>query len=299
MGNIGTKKDAAKEAASHIDATALYNALNQTHPNVLVLDVRADATDGDKIDSAILASPEESQDTMVAAIETAVTAQRMRKARLVVVGEAGQTIPSEVFRAVASANRRVADEPHVGEICLLEGGYSGFKREFGMMTTGDPRYIEGRLYPSLVFEQGGHGKPLRRVFVSNYGLATWNHTYQALSIGYVVNCTPDIPFADIDGLKTHRVPVVDTVEEGDKFVQLLPATLEFIHDAMSQEDGHENILVHCKHGQSRSVGVVVAYLMAHHDMTFSAAHDFIRLRRPQASTKFQEPLERWSSQASG
>ncbi|ESQ49435.1 hypothetical protein EUTSA_v10021629mg [Eutrema salsugineum] len=43
------------------------------------------------------------------------------------------------------------------------------------------------------------------------------------------------------------------------------------------------VLVHCFMGISRSVTIVVAYLMKKHGMSFSKAMELVRSRRPQAS----------------
>ncbi|KAL1211807.1 Dual specificity protein phosphatase 1B [Cardamine amara subsp. amara] len=46
------------------------------------------------------------------------------------------------------------------------------------------------------------------------------------------------------------------------------------------------VLVHCFMGMSRSVTIVVAYLMKKHGMSFSKAMELVRSRRPQALPNF-------------
>ncbi|OWM69847.1 dual specificity protein phosphatase 1-like [Punica granatum] len=55
---------------------------------------------------------------------------------------------------------------------------------------------------------------------------------------------------------------------------------EFINEAKSQGGG---VLVHCFMGRSRSVSVVVAYLMKKHGMSLSQAMEHVKSKRPQAS----------------
>ncbi|PKI64917.1 hypothetical protein CRG98_014713 [Punica granatum] len=55
---------------------------------------------------------------------------------------------------------------------------------------------------------------------------------------------------------------------------------EFVYKAKSQGGG---VLVHCFMGRSRSVSVVVAYLMKKHGMSLSQAMEHVKSKRPQAS----------------
>jgi hypothetical protein len=52
----------------------------------------------------------------------------------------------------------------------------------------------------------------------------------------------------------------------------------------------KNILVHCKGGISRSVGIFIAYLMKSQNLTFEAAHQLVKEKRSCIKTKFGPQL---------
>ncbi|CAN8269612.1 unnamed protein product [Cochlearia groenlandica] len=57
----------------------------------------------------------------------------------------------------------------------------------------------------------------------------------------------------------------------------------FMDEAIESGGG---VLVHCFMGVSRSVTIVVAYLMKKHGMSFTKAMELVKSRRPQASPNF-------------
>lgn len=67
----------------------------------------------------------------------------------------------------------------------------------------------------------------------------------------------------------------------------LDKTYEFIENAQG------NILVHCRHGRSRSPAVVIAYLMKKFDVPFEKAYRFVRQKKPTIDPKigFLEELK--------
>lgn len=79
----------------------------------------------------------------------------------------------------------------VKEVCELAGSTEDFYRSFPFLHEGHPFFELGRLYPSLVATADDG-----RVFLSNFGVASDPHTYHALGIHYVVNCSRDLPFVD-------------------------------------------------------------------------------------------------------
>nr|XP_028951475.1 dual specificity protein phosphatase 1-like [Malus domestica] len=56
--------------------------------------------------------------------------------------------------------------------------------------------------------------------------------------------------------------------------------IEYIDEAKRSGGG---VLVHCFVGRSRSVTIIVAYLMKKHGMSISQALEHVKSRRPQAS----------------
>jgi protein-tyrosine phosphatase len=76
-------------------------------------------------------------------------------------------------------------------------------------------------------------------------------------IGLVVNCTRNLPFAKLCGVKFVRVAVDDHPSDNDAMFAALPeATLEI---ARALENG-VNVLVHCHAGMQRSATVSAAAL---------------------------------------
>lgn len=103
-------------------------------------------------------------------------------------------------------------------------------------------------------------------------------TIECLEIKFVVNATielPDTPLPDI-APEYLRVPVKDTRESNlldyfDKVADLIEKT--------RQDDGRS--LVHCVAGVSRSVSLVLAYLMKYSNMSLKSAFQYVRSVRPQ------------------
>mmetsp|Transcript_95680 Transcript_95680/g.270776 ORF Transcript_95680/g.270776 Transcript_95680/m.270776 type:complete len:258 (+) Transcript_95680:1-774(+) len=115
-----------------------------------------------------------------------------------------------------------------------------------------------------------------------------------LGVTHVVNVTP-APDPFPGELKYCKVAVED-----DRNAELLPhlgRVLAFIHAALVSGEALEPmsaadvsvdedaatkavVLVHCREGVSRSVAVVLAYLMRHHRLKLDDALTFVRSRRP-------------------
>lgn len=103
-------------------------------------------------------------------------------------------------------------------------------------------------------------------------------TIENLEIKFVVNATvelPDTPLPDIrpDYL---RVPIKDSRESN--LIEYFDQVADSI-EKTRQEDGKS--LVHCVAGVSRSVSLVLAYLMKYADMSLKKAFQHVRSVRPQ------------------
>ncbi|CAE7927622.1 Mkp3, partial [Symbiodinium sp. KB8] len=137
--------------------------------------------------------------------------------------------------------------------CSLEEFYS----QFPFLEPGNPDFELVRLYPSLMALVGAE----TRLFLSNWGVASDPHTYNALGIKYVVNCSPEQqPIHAQLRVKLAgrlRVPVQDGADQRicDHFLE----SVEFLEKSVGAQSGH--ILIHCKHGQSRSATVLAAFML--------------------------------------
>lgn len=103
-------------------------------------------------------------------------------------------------------------------------------------------------------------------------------TIESLSIKFVVNATielPDTPLPDV-APEYFRVPVKDTREANllDYFDQVA----DLIEETRQK---HGRSLVHCLAGVSRSVSLVLAYLMKYSNMSLKSAFQHVRSVRPQ------------------
>jgi predicted protein tyrosine phosphatase len=148
------------------------------------------------------------------------------------------------------------------------------------------------------------------MFLSNIGVASSRAVLKNMMITHVVNCTVDSPFATdegvddispeillaifngelgIDALKTKRsshdeiiieklrVPVVD--ESDQRISDHFDKAIAFINQALNSNMEHR-VLVHCKHGQSRSATVLAAWLV-HSGYTVSDALGHLKACRPK------------------
>lgn len=75
--------------------------------------------------------------------------------------------------------------------------------------------------------------------------------------------------------------IIDILDREDvNIAQYFDECFNFIDEAKRTGGG---VLVHCFVGRSRSVTIVVAYLMKKHNMSVSEALDLVRSKRPMAS----------------
>ncbi|KAI1789918.1 DSPc-domain-containing protein [Ganoderma leucocontextum] len=75
----------------------------------------------------------------------------------------------------------------------------------------------------------------------------------------------------------------------------LEATVRWIDERLRRGI---NVLVHCQQGVSRSAAVVIAYLIYAHSMTYDAAFDFVKRKRPciKPNSGFVRCLQDWEKQ---
>lgn len=98
----------------------------------------------------------------------------------------------------------------------------------------------------------------------------------------VLNVTSSIPnqFKD-DGFTYKQIAVEDSHEVD--MLKYLPEAFHFIEEAKMCG---EKVLVHCHAGMSRSVTVIIAYLMKYYNHTLDSAYEFVKQRKPNISPNF-------------
>ena len=62
-----------------------------------------------------------------------------------------------------------------------------------------------------------------------------------------------------------------------------PEITATIHDSLTRSGEEGAVFVHCSRGASRSVSVVIAYLIRFHGFSYENGLEFVRRGRPEAS----------------
>jgi len=96
----------------------------------------------------------------------------------------------------------------------------------------------------------------------------------------VLNVTNSVPnqFEHLEGFVYKQIAVEDSHEVD--MLKHLPEAFSFIEDANRMG---EKVLVHCHAGMSRSVTVIIAYLMKYYGHTLDSAYEFIKKVKPNIS----------------
>ncbi len=98
----------------------------------------------------------------------------------------------------------------------------------------------------------------------------------------VLNVTSSVPNQfEQEGLIYKQIRVEDSHDVN--MIQYLPEAFRFIETA--KESG-ERVLVHCHAGMSRSVTVIIAYLMKYYEHTLDSAYEFVKERKSDISPNF-------------
>ncbi|EPQ54914.1 phosphotyrosine protein phosphatase II [Gloeophyllum trabeum ATCC 11539] len=110
-------------------------------------------------------------------------------------------------------------------------------------------------------------------------------------ISYLVQVldAPWLP-SPFDGIRCHRIDILDL--PGADLKSHLAEACDVIDGAIARG---ENVLVHCQQGVSRSAAIVIAYLISRHNMSFDAAHELVRKKRPciKPNAGFVSCLREW------
>lgn len=99
----------------------------------------------------------------------------------------------------------------------------------------------------------------------------------------ILNVTSTVPneFKDLAGFTYKQIAVEDSHEVD--MIKHLPEAFYFIEEAKNRG---EKVLVHCHAGMSRSVTVIIAYLMKYYHHTLESAFDFVKQRKHNISPNF-------------
>jgi hypothetical protein len=278
-----------------IAAVDLYNVLQDIWRVVILLDLQA-ATKSSSIDGAIpvdlgwkdlekqlkrsVNSKLEGMNGVVDVNFVAYGAQNLSG-----YAKLGRMLPKIFYVQPSPHQQERGNKASCASFAALSSSYEEFQASYPFLCTDGSEYEEGRVYPSHMFP---------RVFLSNYGIASDPHTMKSLKITHVVNCTPHHPFACTNGphaTTNMRVPVTDIADEALKMASFFEPAATFIHNAL-QDDPDNRVLVHCKHGQSRSATIIIAFMLKYRPSTFDSkngeytvegATQYLRHHRPRVS----------------
>lgn len=194
MGAIGSRPAASEEAIRTLSPVDFYNRLQDTR--ALVLTVLEQAEDSETTQEE-WDDHSELRFLSPALFRKGIEVLATRPApgwSVVVIGRKNhggcraQDLRTWLCRRGFSGRPGALVESVERLSCSLEEFYS----QFPFLEPGNPDFELGRLYPSLMALVGAE----TRLFLSNWGVASDPHTYNALGIKYVVNCSPELPFVD-------------------------------------------------------------------------------------------------------
>jgi protein-tyrosine phosphatase len=125
------------------------------------------------------------------------------------------------------------------------------------------------------------------IYLGDFRSATSWRLLQDAKVTGICNCTMTVPNHFPQHFDYFNVPIADTTTDDDTTTRrrttattgvtttlqsLWDAATAFLHD-------HDSTLVHCHQGKSRSVAVVVAYLIRYHQYTRDDALSYVRRHR--------------------
>jgi hypothetical protein len=117
------------------------------------------------------------------------------------------------------------------------------------------------------------------LYISGYKTASTISDLRKLKITNIINCSGDLCenlyFSDISYLTLN---IRDNVSENIEC--LFFKCINYINEA-KEKDGR--VLIHCYKGVSRSVSIIISYLIFLHKWSYDEAFDFVQLKRPIAN----------------
>ncbi|XVF65058.1 hypothetical protein PTKIN_Ptkin09bG0216000 [Pterospermum kingtungense] len=116
------------------------------------------------------------------------------------------------------------------------------------------------------------------LFLGSIAAANNMDTLKSLNITHILTVASSLKPAHSNVFVYKIIPVLD--KEDTNISQYFDECFDFIDEAKRQGGG---VLVHCFVGKSRSVTIVVAYLMKKHALSLSQALEHVKSKRPLAA----------------
>ncbi|KAJ7980114.1 putative Dual specificity protein phosphatase [Quillaja saponaria] len=115
------------------------------------------------------------------------------------------------------------------------------------------------------------------LFLGSIGAANNKAKLKNLNVTHILTVASSLAPAHPNDFVYKIIGVMD--REDTNIKQYFDQCFNFIDEAKRLGGG---VLVHCFVGRSRSVTIIVAYLMKKHNMSLSQALEYVKARRPQA-----------------
>jgi protein-tyrosine phosphatase len=128
-----------------------------------------------------------------------------------------------------------------------------------------------------------------KIYLGNAVNAASYYKLKDANIGLIINVTSEITNFYEDQFEYLRYPILDNGKE--KISDYLLDSYNNIIEYMATHPD-QNILVHCYMGASRSVSIIVFYMMKHYDMNFDDAFNIVSSKKEIAniSTRFRDDI---------
>ncbi|KAG6664434.1 hypothetical protein CIPAW_02G092900 [Carya illinoinensis] len=127
-------------------------------------------------------------------------------------------------------------------------------------------------------QKGGPLQVLKGLFLGSIGAAKNKTALKSLNVTHVLTVASSLPPAHPNDFLYKVINVIDRKDTDMK--QYFTECFDFIDEAKRLGSG---VLVHCVAGKSRSVTIVVAYLMKKHGMSLLKALEHVKSRRSKAA----------------
>lgn len=119
------------------------------------------------------------------------------------------------------------------------------------------------------------------IYIGCAEVATSAEELAKIGISAIVNCTCTVENKFEDKITYLTVPIRDVASEN--IIDYFDQTFDFIEDQLSKG---KNVLVHCAAGISRSVSIVIAYLMRKNRLKMEDAFYLVKSKRDRADPNF-------------
>ena len=117
------------------------------------------------------------------------------------------------------------------------------------------------------------------LFISGYKTASTLSDLQNLKITNIINCSGDLcENLEFSGIHYLTLNIRDNVSENIECI--FYKCINYIDEA---KEKNGRILIHCYKGVSRSVSVLISYLIYLYEWTYDKAFDFVQSKRPIAN----------------